>query len=87
MLTRDDLIARAVPEGYRIGWKFCWLPALVGGRTVWLRSIPVLQRSVPSVALGISWGHDWATVALLDDPEGSATARSVRKPAPVGDFF
>jgi hypothetical protein len=86
-MTRDDLIARAVPEGYRIAWKFCWLPALVAGRTVWFRSVPVLQRAKPNVAMGINWGDDWVTVAILDDPEGQAAARSVRKPAPVGDFF
>lgn len=87
-MTRDDLIGRAVPLGYRIAWKFCWLPTLAAGRTVWLRSIPVLERCVPNRALGVNWGDQWVAVALLDNADlASPPQAAMHKPAGVGDFF
>jgi hypothetical protein len=68
----------AVPEGYRIGWKFCWTPTLHRGRSIWLRSIPVLQRKVTERSCGVSW-DEWVTVAVLDDAAAG-------KPLPIDEF-
>ncbi len=73
-LASRDLAGSVLPKGYRIGWRFCLLPTLHRGRTVWLRSIPLLHRDVRNVSMGVDWGEKWVTVALLDDtPAGKAS--------------
>lgn len=81
-MTSEDLVNLALPEGYRIAWKFCLLPTMHGGQTVWLRSIPVIQRRLKNVfnentSYSCSY-WSWETVGILEDPAG--------KPMPVGDF-
>lgn len=78
-MTGRDVTERALPDGYRYAWKFCLLPTLHRGRTIWLRSIPILQRRVLSTAMGISWGDYWVTVGLLDEDPAA-------KPAPLLGF-
>lgn len=73
-----DLSESPLPEGHRIAWKFCWVPTLHRGRTIWLRSIPVLQRKETERHCGMSWDQ-WVTVAVLDEA-------AVGKPEPIGDF-
>lgn len=69
----------ALPAGYRYHWMFCLLPTLHRGRTIWLKSIPVLQRAEKNISMGMNWGDNWITVAVLDEiPTG--------KPAFVGDL-
>lgn len=74
----DERNERVVPEEHRIGWKFCLFPTLHHGRTIWLRSIPVLQRLVKYSSCGMSW-QEWVTVGVLDDI-------SLQKPLPIDDY-
>ena len=74
-----DATELALPDGYRLGWKFCFLPTIYRGQTVWLCSIPILQRRHETKAMGVCWGREWVTVGLLDDPEAV-------KPSPIRDF-
>ena len=77
-----ELMDQALPEGYRIAWKFCWVPTMHQGRSIWLRSIPVIQRQCKHVVnAGVpgetSW-TTWVTVAIIDAP--------LPKPLPVDEY-
>jgi hypothetical protein len=66
-----------VPAGYRIRYRFFWLPVLVAGRYRWCEHVPIVQRYTHEHA---RWTNDddyWHDCGFYDE-----VMADLRKPDP-----
>jgi hypothetical protein len=65
-----------VPAGYRIRYRFFWLPIRVAGEYRWLEHVPIVQRYI-GVEGNTCWDNLWHDVAYYDE-----VIADLRKPDP-----
>jgi hypothetical protein len=57
-----------VPEGYRIRYRFFWLPVRVAGRYRWCEHVPIVQRMLGSRHFPTGeTDYYWGDVGLYDE--------------------